>query len=129
MAVAFNGGNTMVFNRKARVEYTENELMSDVLIEMTQKSFGCACVVNSKDEIVGIITDGDLRRSMNENFLRMKASEVMNMHPKIVSPDTFAQEATRIMNYHKITSLFVCDTNKIPCGIIHIHDCLRAGLV
>ena len=108
---------------------TENEPMADVLIEMTQKSFGCACVVNSKNEIIGIITDGDLRRSINENFLDMKACEVMSTHPKIVAPNTFAQEATRMMNYHKITSLFVCKSDRVPCGIIHIHDCLRAGLV
>ena len=107
----------------------ENMLMVDVLIEMTQKSFGCACVLNDQKQIVGIITDGDLRRSISVDFLGLKASQVMSTDPKTISKNAFAQEATRIMNQYKITSLFVCDEDKIPQGIIHIHDCLRAGLV
>lgn len=108
---------------------SENTMMADVLIEMTQKAFGCACVVNSQNQIVGIITDGDLRRHISIDFLGMKANQVMSTSPKIVSPTMFAQEATRMMNHYKITSLFVCDNNRIPKGILHIHDCLRFGLV
>ena len=96
---------------------------------MTQKAFGCACVVNQGNQIVGIITDGDLRRHISIDFLGMKANQVMSTSPKIVSPTMFAQEATRMMNHYKITSLFVCDENRIPQGILHIHDCLRFGLV
>ncbi|MDR1551728.1 MAG: KpsF/GutQ family sugar-phosphate isomerase [Holosporaceae bacterium] len=106
----------------------ENDLMKHVLIEMTQKPFGCACVVNSSNEIVGIITDGDLRRGICPNFLEMRAQEVMSRNPKVVSPTMFAQEAIKLMNEYKITSLFVMAKNDIPCGIIHVHDCLRAGL-
>ncbi|MDR0580879.1 MAG: CBS domain-containing protein, partial [Holosporaceae bacterium] len=61
-------------------------------------------------------------------FLEMKACEIMSRNPKIVSKEMFAQEATKMMNDYKITSLFVAE-NGIPCGIVHIHDCLRAGLV
>jgi len=106
----------------------ENDLMQSVLIEMTQKSFGCTCVVNNEGEIVGVITDGDLRRAFSPNFLEIKAKEVMSKNPKCIFREMFAQEATKIMNDHKITSLFVIE-NERPCGIIHIHDCLRAGLV
>lgn len=106
----------------------EDDLMKSVLVEMTAKSFGCACVVDKMNKIVGVITDGDLRRNIFVNFLEMKASDVMSRNPKIVSANTFAQEATKIMNENKITNLFVSEDGT-PCGIIHIHDCLRAGLV
>jgi arabinose-5-phosphate isomerase len=105
----------------------ESDLMQSVLIEITQKSFGCACVVNGRNEIVGVITDGDLRRSFCPNFLEMKAAEIMSLNPRTVSQETFAQEATKIMNDCKITSLFVTEDD-FPRGILHIHDCLRAGL-
>lgn len=105
-----------------------NTKMRDVLIEMTAKAFGCACVVSKSGKILGVITDGDLRRNMNENFLDATASQVMSTDPKVVTKEVFAQEATKMMNQFKITSLFVVE-NDVPCGIIHIHDCLRAGLV
>lgn len=106
----------------------EHDLMKSVLIEMTQKSFGCACVVNTNNKVVGIITDGDLRRGISPNFLNMEAYEIMSRNPKTVSMEMYAQEATKIMNEYKITSLFVTE-NDSPKGILHIHDCLRAGLV
>jgi arabinose-5-phosphate isomerase len=106
----------------------ENDLMRQVLVEITQKSFGCTCVVNTDNKIVGVITDGDLRRSISSDFLDQKASSIMNKNPKIVPKKMFAQEATKMMNDLKITSLFVVDDDGSPCGIIHIHDCLRAGI-
>lgn len=107
----------------------ENDLMKDVIIEMTSKSFGCVGVVNCEGKIIGIITDGDLRRKISPNFLEMKASEVMSYAPKTISQDSFAEEATKIMNDAKITNLFVtAEDGTTPLGIIHIHDCLRAGL-
>lgn len=105
----------------------KNTPMKEVLIEMTNKSFGCACVVDDDGKIIGIITDGDLRRKIDSNFLNRKAEEIMTSNPRVVSKDMFAQEATKIMNKCSITSLIVCEEGK-PCGILHIHDCLRAGL-
>lgn len=104
-----------------------NDIMKDVLAEMTKKTFGCTCVVNEEEKIVGIITDGDLRRKIDNNFLGKKASEIMTINPKIIDENMFAQEATKLMNKCQITSLFVC-TDEKPIGILHIHDCLRAGL-
>ncbi|GHU11241.1 KpsF/GutQ [Alphaproteobacteria bacterium] len=104
-----------------------NDFMKSVLKEMTAKSFGCAFVIDDDGKISGIITDGDLRRKVNNNFLEAKACDVMTHNPRLVSPNTFALEATRIMNEHKITSLIVSEDG-YPCGIIHIHDCLRVGL-
>ena len=84
-------------------------------------------MVDNDGKVVGIITDGDLRRKIDSKFLDKTAGEIMTLDPKVVSEDMFAQEATKIMNKYSITSLLVCK-DKIPCGIIHIHDCLRAGL-
>ena len=105
----------------------QNDQMGNVLIEMTAKSFGCACVIDDSGKVVGIITDGDLRRHVMDNFLYMKAHEIMSKNPKSIQKETFACDAIKIMNRYKITSLFVVE-NGFPCGIIHIHDCLRAGL-
>lgn len=107
----------------------ENDLMHDVIIKITAMSFGCVCVLNSIGEISGIITDGDLRRHMLDDILKKTAKDVMSRSPKMIDIDMFAVEATKFMNDNKITSLFVkCCDNNVPVGILHIHDCLRAGL-
>lgn len=104
--------------------------METVLPEMTQKSFGCAGVVDEKNCLVGVITDGDLRRGIAKygvSFLSQPAQDVMSDKPWVVQPSLFALEATHLMNQNKITSLFVVQ-NDSPIGILHIHDCLRMGL-
>lgn len=102
----------------------ENEKMSGVLIKMTKKSFGCIGVVNNKNKLIGIITDGDLRRKMDNNLFKLKAAEIMTKNPTTGSNHMFVGEALNIMNNKKITSLFICDKKK-PVGIIHVHDLLR----
>ena len=102
----------------------ENDKMSKTLITMTKKSFGCIGVIDSKKNLIGIITDGDLRRSMNNNLFNLKASDLMTNRPSTGDKDMLVGEALNIMNYKKITSLFICEKNK-PIGIIHVHDLLR----
>ena len=101
-----------------------NEKMSNVLIKMTQKSFGCIGVINTSKKLIGIITDGDLRRSMSKEIINKKAGDVMTKKPATIDINTLVGEAINIMNTNKITSLFICK-NKIPLGIVHIHDLLR----
>ena len=101
-----------------------SDKMSKTLITMTKKSFGCVGVVNNKGKIIGIITDGDLRRKMNSKFLERKSIEVMTKDPLVVNENILVSEAINLMNSNKITSLFVCKNLK-PIGIIHIHDLLR----
>ncbi len=103
---------------------TLNEKMSKALLTMTQKSFGCIGVVNQKKQIVGIITDGDLRRKLNSKFFEKKASEIMTKNPTLADKNMLVGEAINLMNRKKITSLFICDRKK-PLGIVHIHDLLR----
>lgn len=104
-----------------------DDLMSDVLITMSKKGFGTSAVISEDDSLLGIITDGDLRRHMDENIVSKKASEVMTSNPKSVKPSILAVEALSIMNEKTITSLLVQENSKFV-GIIHIHDILRAGV-
>ncbi len=105
----------------------EDDAMRDVLITMTSKRFGCAGVVASSGTLSGIITDGDLRRNMQPDLLEKPAKEVMKSSPLTIRPQALAAEALAVMNKFSITSLFVTD-NEQPVGILHIHDCLRAGI-
>lgn len=103
--------------------------MSDTLLMISQKGFGVVGVTDPEGYLCGIITDGDLRRHM-DGLLEMKAGDVMTAHPRTVGPNTLAAEAINVMQ-GKITCLFVVDPDG-PAqvqGILHIHDCLRAGVV
>ncbi len=101
-----------------------DEKMSKALLTMTQKSFGCVGVINNKGQIVGIITDGDLRRKLNSKFFDKKASDMMTKNPTLANKNMLVGEAINLMNTKKITSLFICESKK-PLGIVHIHDLLR----
>jgi len=101
--------------------------MSEALVRMTEKSFGCLGVTDSAGLLVGILTDGDLRRNMGDGLLSAKLSAVMTAAPKTVGPDTLASAALNMLNTAKITALFVVEEGK-PVGIVHIHDLLRLGV-
>jgi arabinose-5-phosphate isomerase len=102
-------------------------LMTDVIIEISSKSLGCVGVMAAHGGLEGIITDGDLRRHMGDGILRRTAADVMTPGLKTIRPGALASEAVRVMNADKITSLFVVENDR-PVGIVHIHDCLRAGV-
>ena len=101
--------------------------MARALIEMTAKSFGCVGVVDDDGRLVGIVTDGDLRRHMTPRLLERPAAQVMTLRPKTIASDALASEALGRMTAAKITSLFVAEGD-VPVGILHVHDCLRAGV-
>jgi arabinose-5-phosphate isomerase len=103
--------------------------MSDALIEISQKGFGVVGVTDANGALVGIITDGDLRRHM-AGLLDHSAADVMTKAPTTIAPGALAEEAVAMMNARKITCLFVVDPENGPeaLGLLHIHDCLRAGL-
>jgi len=106
---------------------SEETPMSEVLICMSRKSFGCVGIVDSDGHLAGIVTDGDLRRHMTDDLLKMEAQEVMTPSPKAIRPDALASEALGFMNSRSITILFVVENGR-PVGILHVHDCLRAGI-
>ncbi|MDC0140888.1 KpsF/GutQ family sugar-phosphate isomerase [Pelagibacteraceae bacterium] len=102
----------------------ETDKMFKTLITMTKKSFGCVGVINKKEKLIGIITDGDLRKKMNNKLFNLTASEIMTKKPTTGDKNMLVGEVLNIMNTKKITNLFICEKNK-PIGIIHIHDLLR----
>ena len=106
-------------------------IMSEAILIMTERRFGCVGVTAADGTLLGIITDGDLRRHMTAELLDRPAREIMTAKPRSVRPQALAAEALGIMNgvrnERPITSLFVVEAGK-PTGIIHIHDCLRAGV-
>jgi arabinose-5-phosphate isomerase len=101
--------------------------MSDALVEMSSKGFGCVGIVNAGGHVVGIVTDGDLRRHMRPDLMTARVDEVMTKNPKTIGADLLASEALEILNSSKITALIVTDAKK-PVGIVHLHDLLRAGV-
>ncbi len=110
--------------------------LREAIAVMEKHNFGCVGVTDTAGALVGIITDGDLRRRFDENLRDAKAGDVMTRAPKIVRSDQLAAEALALMNEKKITQLFVLEPKSQepqgaaakPVGILHIHDCLRAGL-
>ncbi len=104
------------------------DAMAHVLVVMSEKGFGCAGIVDAGGQLVGIITDGDLRRHMKDGFIRLQAQEVMTKNPMIMEPKLLAAEALRIMNETKRTQVFIVDEDQKPVGILHLHDLLRAGV-
>ncbi len=101
--------------------------MAQALVTMTAKRFGCVGIVATDGHLRGIITDGDLRRHMGPDLVGVRAADVMNPDPKTIRPGALASEALGVMNARTITNLFVVDDAQVPVGIVHIHDCLRAG--
>jgi len=99
---------------------------------MTEKGFGAIGLVDEKGLLAGIITDGDIRRHISDDILSKTASDIMTKTPKIIRPETLVGEAMGIMNdvtqsFRRITCLFVVEKDGSPVGILHLHDCLRAG--
>lgn len=107
----------------------ENSTMQQALLVMTEKMLGCVGITDNESHLTGIITDGDLRRFMAPNLLTEKVTDVMTKNPKIISPDALIVDAVNLMNNtgRGITNLFVIENDK-PVGVIHIHDCLKAGV-
>jgi arabinose-5-phosphate isomerase len=105
----------------------ETDSMAHVLVIMTQKSFGCAGIIDTEGRLTGIITDGDLRRHMESGLTNKLASDIMTRNPMTASPRTLAAEALKHLNDKKRSQLLIVDDGK-PVGILHIHDLLRAGI-
>lgn len=105
----------------------ETANMQEALLTMTSKMLGCVGIVDKENNLLGMITDGDLRRIISSDMLTKAPTDVMTKTPKTISPDVLAAEAVALMNEKKITQLFALKEGK-PVGVIHLHDCLRAGV-
>ena len=102
--------------------------MSEAILVMTAKSFGCIGVRGTDGQLVGVVTDGDLRRHMDDRLLVRTVGEIMHRDPKTITAAHLAAEALGLMNRFAITALFVVDEGQQPVGFLHMHDCLRAGV-
>ncbi len=104
--------------------------MDAALLRMTERRFGCLGIVDAAGRLIGIVTDGDLRRAMGPDLLARRVGEIMTHAPRTIAPEALAADALRAMNQgaHPITTLFVVDAGGIPRGILHVHDLLRAGV-
>ena len=105
-----------------------NTSMQEALLVMTSKMLGCVGIIDDNGKIKGIITDGDLRRCLSNDVLKKNVTDVMTKNPRCINPDALVAEAVNVMNNtgKGITQLFITEDDR-PIGIIHIHDCLRAG--
>jgi arabinose-5-phosphate isomerase len=104
-------------------------IMLDIIPTMSEKRFGCVGVIDDEGDLIGVITDGDLRRTLAENLLSRAVADVMTTAPKTIKPQALAAEAVAVMNDMQITNLFVVGgPSQKPLGILHIHDLLKAGI-
>jgi arabinose-5-phosphate isomerase len=101
--------------------------MADAIAEMSAKTFGCVGVTDARDLLVGIITDGDLRRHLRADLLDAKVDDVMTRRPKTVRPDQLVSEVIELLNSSKILTVMVVESGR-PIGIVHMHDLLRTGV-
>ena len=106
----------------------EGMAMSEAILIMSQRSFGCLGVVDDKGRLMGIITDGDLRRHMSNDLMTRLTGEIMTRRPKTIRPGVMASAALEMLNSARITTLFVVERAR-PVGLVHVHDLLRAGVV
>lgn len=109
----------------------EETPMKETLLEITSKRLGVTGVLDARGSLVGVITDGDLRRGLESkgNIFRLKAKDLMTRNPKTISADTLAAEAVTVMERYQITSLFVLENGgRKPLGVIHLHDLVKAGI-
>lgn len=121
---------SLMHSGKALPRIHANQALSEALTEMTSKGFGMTTVVDDDDKLIGIFTDGDLRRCVSKNLdlNTAKMSDVMTAKPTTVNTQMLAAEALRIMETKKITALVIHDGNNNPVGVLHMHDLLRAGI-
>jgi arabinose-5-phosphate isomerase len=101
--------------------------VAQAILEMTSKGFGCTGVIDAAGQLLGIVTDGDLRRHMANGLLEQTAGAIMTAAPRTIAGPELLSEALRRMTSHKISAIFVVD-GAVPVGIVHLHDCLRVGV-
>jgi len=104
--------------------------LREVVFEITRKRFGCTCVVDEAGKLAGLITDGDLRRTMQdrEDLRSLRAGDFMNPAPKTISPASRASQALEVMKQYNILQIVVVDETRHPVGMLHLHDLLEAGI-
>lgn len=108
----------------------ETTLFKDIVFEISSKRLGCSCVVDKNGKLKGIITDGDIRRTLQvyDHVSDIRAKDIMNASPKVVSENMLGETALELMEKYAITQLIITDKKKTPVGVVHMHDLVKAGL-
>ncbi|MFZ5518555.1 MAG: KpsF/GutQ family sugar-phosphate isomerase [Candidatus Zhuqueibacterota bacterium] len=121
----------IMFTGERIPKVTENLSLDKVIFEITDKRFGSACVVDENDRLLGIITDGDIRRLVEKktDVWKLTAREVMGENPKTVKMGTMAADALKLMTDYSIMQVIIVNDDNVPVGIVHIHDVLEAGIL
>ncbi|MBX2932494.1 MAG: KpsF/GutQ family sugar-phosphate isomerase [Chitinophagaceae bacterium] len=119
-----------LYKNNEKPQVNESAELKEIIIEITKKRLGVTAVMNNKNELTGIITDGDLRRMLekNENIIQLTAKDISSKNPKTISPDTMAVQAMEILRKHNISHILVTENNQY-LGVLHIHDLIKEGIV
>ena len=117
-----------IFSEFSKPFVAPSDSISDVILEISNKRLGATAVIED-NKLLGIITDGDLRRMLerNKNISKLIASDIMNLTPKTINLDLLAAEALKIMESHNVSQLIVMDENHY-IGIVHLHEILKEGI-
>lgn len=119
-----------ILNNQNKPKVKENASIAEVIVEISEKRLGVTAVVDNNDSVIGIVTDGDLRRMLQKNtsFANIVAKDIMTVHPKMISSDQLVSKALSILEDNAITQLLVTDNNEYR-GVIHLHDILKEGII
>ena len=122
--------NDLMVRDDAIPRVSESTLFKDVVFEISSKRLGCTCVVDKYSKLKGVITDGDIRRLFQDNFSfnGIKARDIMNKTPKTINENMLGETALELMEKYSITQLIIVNKKKIPIGVVHLHDLVKAGL-
>ena len=120
-----------LYKQNDRPQVAPSTPIRDAIIEMTSKRLGCTAVLDSQSHILGIITDGDLRRMLkaNQSFEHLQAADIMSPTPKTILDSEYAVNALHLMRTNSITQLIVVDSDGRYLGVLHLHDILREGII
>lgn len=122
--------NDLMIRDDAIPRVSESTLFKDVVFEISSKRLGCTCVVDRFGKLKGVITDGDIRRLFQDNFSfnGIKAKDIMNKTPKTINENMLGETALELMEKYSITQLIIVNKKKVPIGVVHLHDLVKAGL-
>jgi len=122
--------NDLMIRNSEIPKVKESTTFKDFVFEISSKRLGCTCVVDSKGKLKGVITDGDIRRLLqnNDQVSDIKAKDIMNRSPKTINDKMLGETALELMEKYSITQLIITDKKKEPIGIVHLHDLVKAGL-
>jgi len=122
--------NDLMVRDTAVPKVTERTPFKDIIFEISSKRLGCACVVDKYSKLKGVITDGDIRRLFQDNidFSQIKAKDIMNKLPKTINENMLGETALELMEKYSITQLIIVNKKRVPVGIVHLHDLVKAGL-